>query len=92
MSGCLIDTNALSELRKEKRCDAGVRQWFDAAAEDELFISVPALGEIRQAIERIRPRAGSSVGAGKVAAPIKHGDPNGNRTRAAAVKGQCPNR
>ena len=56
MSGCLIDTNVLSELRKEKRCDAGVRQWFEDAAEDELFISVLVLGEIRQGIERIRPR------------------------------------
>ncbi len=56
MSGCLIDTNVLSELRKEKGCDAGVRRWFEDAAEDELFISVLVLGEIRQGIERIRPR------------------------------------
>jgi hypothetical protein len=56
MSGCLIDTNVLSELRKEKRCDTGVRQWFEDAPEDELFISVLVLGEIRQGIERIRPR------------------------------------
>jgi predicted nucleic acid-binding protein len=52
----LIDTNVLSELRKEKRCDAGVRHWFENAVEDELFISVLVLGEIRQGIERIRPR------------------------------------
>lgn len=45
MSGCLIDTNVLSELRKGKRCDAGVRQWFEDGAEDELFISVLVLGE-----------------------------------------------
>jgi toxin FitB len=56
MSGCLIDTNVLSELRKEKRCDAGVRKWLDAAAEDELFISVLMLGEIRRGIELIRLR------------------------------------
>lgn len=56
MSGWLIDTNVLSELRKEKRCDAGVRQWFEDVAEDELFISVLVLGEIRQGIERIRRR------------------------------------
>ena len=32
MSGFLLDTNILSELRKGNRCDAGVRQWFEAAA------------------------------------------------------------
>ena len=56
MSGCLLDTNVLSELRKEKRCDAGVRQWFEETTGDELFISVLVLGEIRQGIERIRLR------------------------------------
>jgi toxin FitB len=56
MKGCLLDTNVLSELRKGKRCDAGVRQWFGEAAAEELFISVLVLGEIRQGIERIRPR------------------------------------
>lgn len=56
MSGCLLDTNVLSELRKEKRCDIGVRQWLEETAEEELFISVLVLGEIRQGIERIRQR------------------------------------
>ncbi len=56
MNGCLIDTDVLSELRKAKRCDAGVRQWFEETAAEELFISVLVLGEIRQGIERIRLR------------------------------------
>lgn len=56
MSGYLLDTNILSELRKENRCDAGVRQWFEEAAAEDLFISVLVLGEIRQGIERIRQR------------------------------------
>ena len=56
MSGCLIDTNVLSELRKEQRCDAGVRRWLEETAEEELFLSVLVLGEIRQGIERIRLR------------------------------------
>ncbi len=56
MKGFLLDTNVLSELRKEQRCDAGVRQWFEASDEEKLFISVVALGEIRQGIERIRRR------------------------------------
>ena len=56
MNGYLLDTNILSELRKENRCDAGVRRWFEEAASDELFVSVLVLGEIRQGIERIRLR------------------------------------
>ena len=56
MNGCLLDTNVLSELRKAKRCDAGVRRWFEQSAAEELFISVLVLGEIRQGIERIRRR------------------------------------
>jgi predicted nucleic acid-binding protein len=56
VSGCLIDTNVLSELRKEQRCDAGVRRWLEETAEEELFLSVLVLGEIRQGIERIRLR------------------------------------
>lgn len=56
MSGCLLDTNVLSELRKEQRCDAGVRRWLEETAEEELFLSVLVLGEIRQGIERIRLR------------------------------------
>ena len=56
MNGCLLDTNILSELRKEKRCDPGVLEWFEQTAEEELFVSVLVLGEIRQGIERIRLR------------------------------------
>jgi predicted nucleic acid-binding protein len=56
MSGCLLDTNVLSELRKGPRCDAAVRLWFEGTAEEELFVSVLVLGEIRQGIERIRQR------------------------------------
>ena len=54
MSGCLLDTNVLSELRKEQRCDPGVRQWFEETDEEDLFTSVLVLGEIRQGVERIR--------------------------------------
>ena len=56
MTGCLLDTNVLSELRKGKRCDEGVRQWFEGTVAGELYLSVLVLGEIRQGIERIRPR------------------------------------
>jgi predicted nucleic acid-binding protein len=56
VNGFLLDTNILSELRKEGRCDAGVRQWFKSVAPAELFMSVLVLGEIRKGIERIRLR------------------------------------
>jgi len=56
MSGFLLDTNVLSELRKGNRCDAGVREWFEQAGSEELYVSVLVLGEIRQGIERIRLR------------------------------------
>jgi toxin FitB len=52
----LIDTNIISELRKGKRCDFGVAAWFRQVSEDELFLSVLVVGEIRQGIERLRPR------------------------------------
>jgi len=56
MSGFLLDTNVLSELRKEGRCDPGVRAWMEHADAEELFVSVMVLGEIRRGIERIRIR------------------------------------
>ena len=56
MSGFLLDTNVLSELRKQNRCDAGVRTWFEETTAEDLFVSVLVLGEIRQGIERIRLR------------------------------------
>jgi len=56
MSGFLLDTNVLSELRKAGRCDAGVRAWIEHTAAEELFVSVMVLGEIRRGIERIRIR------------------------------------
>ncbi len=56
MSGFLLDTNILSELRKQNRCNAGARKWFVETADADLFISVLVLGEIRQGIERIRLR------------------------------------
>jgi hypothetical protein len=52
----LVDTNILSELRKGKRADAGVRSWFAQAGEEDLFTSVLVLGELRRGIESIRRR------------------------------------
>jgi hypothetical protein len=47
MSGWLPDTNILSDLRKGRRCDAGVSEWFAGIDDGSLFTSVLVLGEIR---------------------------------------------
>lgn len=52
----LLDTNVVSELRKGARANANVRAWFGGVGDDELFLSVLVLGELRQGIERVRPR------------------------------------
>ena len=48
----LLDTNVVSELRKGARTDGGVRDWFAAVDDQELFLSALVLGEIRQGVER----------------------------------------
>ena len=50
----LLDTNVVSELRKRDRCDENVAAWYTGVSDDELFLSVLVLGEIRRGIERIR--------------------------------------
>ena len=57
----LVDTNILSELRKGKRADAGVRSWFAQAREEDLFTSVLVVGELRRGIESIRRRDAPSA-------------------------------
>ena len=52
----LVDTNVISELRKGRRADAAVSAWFAALADEEIFLSVLTIGEIRQGVERIRHR------------------------------------
>lgn len=52
----LIDTNVISELRKGNRADSNVTAWFAELAEEETFLSVLTLGEIRRGIGSIRRR------------------------------------
>jgi len=52
----LVDTNIISELRKRDRANANVRAWFASVTDDDLFLSVLVIGEIRQGIERVRER------------------------------------
>jgi toxin FitB len=59
----LLDTNVISETRKRERADAGVRAWISSVRGAELYTSVPVIGEIRQGIERLRPRDPKQAGA-----------------------------
>ncbi len=53
----MLDTSVLSELRRRRGIDEGVRRWFSGVRRGgDLCISVLAVGEIRQGVERIRPR------------------------------------
>ena len=52
----LIDTNKISELRKGDRCNANVTAWYDTLNDDDHYLSVLVLGEIRKGVERIRTR------------------------------------
>ena len=52
----LLDTNVISEVGKEERCDRNVSAWYSGVTDTDLFISVLTLGEIRRGIERVRNR------------------------------------
>lgn len=52
----LVDTNVISELRKGPRCDVHVAEWFEACPDEEVFLSVLTVGEIRRGIESLRRR------------------------------------
>ena len=50
----LLDTNIISEIRKEPRCHPNVAAWYNNPEEESLYLSVLVLGEIRKGIERLR--------------------------------------
>ncbi len=52
MSGYLLDTNVISELRKP-RPNKGLVAWIDSTREDLLFLSTLTVGEIRLGIESV---------------------------------------
>jgi toxin FitB len=54
----LLDTNIISELRKQHRANVGVQQFFDDATSQavKLYLSVITLGELRRGVELIRQR------------------------------------
>jgi len=51
VTGWLLDTNVVSELRKQ-RPNRQVKVWADAQASDTLFLSSVTLAEIRYGIEK----------------------------------------
>lgn len=59
----LLDTNVISELRKGVRADSNVTAWFAGLTDDEIFLSVMTIGEIRRGIESVRRRDPDSAAA-----------------------------
>ncbi len=59
----LLDTNVVSELRKRAGCDENVAAWYAGIPDDDLFLSVLTLGEIRKGIELVRGRDPRQAGA-----------------------------
>jgi predicted nucleic acid-binding protein len=58
----LVDATVVSELRKGKHADRGVREWSADGDSDDLALSVLVLAEIRLAILRVRERAPTATG------------------------------
>ncbi|WP_428356304.1 type II toxin-antitoxin system VapC family toxin [Methyloprofundus sp.] len=54
----LIDTNVISEVRKQNKANRGVINFFKIAQEQEtrLFVSVITVGELRRGVNIIRHR------------------------------------
>ena len=52
----LVDTNVISEIRKGHRCNPGVSACYAMVTDDDLCLSVLALGEIRKGLDLIRAR------------------------------------
>ena len=52
----LLDTNVISEVRKGRRSDANVSNWYTGVGESQLYISSLTIGEIRKGIELARQR------------------------------------
>ncbi len=54
----LVDTNVISEIRKQSGANRGVTDFFETAFEQDtrLFISVITVGELRRSVNIIRHR------------------------------------
>ncbi|MFT6243166.1 MAG: putative nucleic acid-binding protein [Akkermansiaceae bacterium] len=56
MTGYLLDTNVVSELRKGSRCHPKVTTWHQSLSPNSTWLSVLVLAEIRCGIENLRRR------------------------------------
>ena len=54
----LVDTNVISEARKQRRANPGVLAFFRQAAQqrEAIYLSAVTIGELRRAVELIRHR------------------------------------
>jgi predicted nucleic acid-binding protein len=50
VSGFLLDTNVVSELRKRERCAPKVDAWVRTIPQEQIFISVLVIGELKQGV------------------------------------------
>jgi predicted nucleic acid-binding protein len=57
----LLGTNVISELRKTHP-DPGVLAWFRGVRDEQLYLSVISIGEIRRGIERLRRKDAAQAG------------------------------
>ncbi len=60
----LIDTNVISEIRKGDRANVGVRQFFNAAIQNNarLYVSSITIGELRRSVDLIFHRGDTRQG------------------------------
>ncbi len=56
MTGFLLDTNVISELRRRDRTDRCLLAWYADRVNDELWLSVLVIGELRRGVELIAQR------------------------------------
>jgi predicted nucleic acid-binding protein len=59
----LLDTNVISELRKGERANANLRAWFSGLDDEQIYLSVLTIGEIRRGVESVRRRDPDSAAA-----------------------------
>ena len=52
----VLDTNVVSEARKGSRANEGVMRWLSSVVEEDLYLSVLVIGEVRQGVEGWRRR------------------------------------
>ncbi len=52
----LVDTNVISEARKGRKANSGVREFLRTVDDADLYISAQTIGEIRRGVENLKQR------------------------------------